>query len=659
MSRNRRRAAGVAGAANERNRRSALAKELARSWLVSRDADDETGWTTRMELELNNFWRQTHPTKADDLSLRMLKWALVNTMKLTQVNLAGQQGFGPSVERRHIPVWSKLYELFFVYFTLKWFACTVMEYKYSQLVQTIRTMNRTLELNYLSADLDQRPIRETRQQLNAELAQMTELLDFVGSPWREIGSAVPVAYFGVLMMVCAVYLGPRLFVYFKGPIRGDFFRVLLKPELERINIHKDICGHVDGFLKSSGNYFRFYFRMGFELSGLFFASFDTDDGRRSSYGQKPDTPATADKHTLDELAGKTIELVLANRLEPFNRRQEWVNTMRRVAAFMGLALELVVGFLVVVSSLVFPFYVIGFERLHLGPNDLWLACEIVVYISAALQVASFYFLVLVSAAIDQNKYASELIKMINAAIVEINQRLMSGGAHDDSDAGSQGVVDKCRREWAPPPPPDDRRRRRRTRTNNISYKDDPIRRVHVRLIVILIQFRMFKDQLGATKQVKGFGIGCVQAMMPIFPLMGCFVPGPIDPRTKLILMLDSVGIIIMANWIVLPSCHLHARCIDIYHGLAKLHAHLVAATHFRDAQIRANWLESGLGHSQTLLRAEFKMPDVMLDKLTTRTLLGRVTYERFIGVLFWCGLLLIMVWFRGTTTVSFNMLLFM
>jgi hypothetical protein len=570
--------------------------------------DDRQLWMEAVARRLDESWRQASSQRAEPFYARLLRPALCGLIRLAQVNPAGDQGFGPSLERRQLPAWTKGFELFFAYFTAKLFICTLVMHEYNQMSVEIQLTQSaqngsslpSVEPAAAAANGQQpsHPTRPSRHELEARLRTAMRLLDLLGSPWRglhylaEIGSAASILFMG------ALYLSGRVYVYKAGPIRAAVMRLLLDPDKERKSIHEQICNQADRFIVSNENYFRV---------------------RRRVYDARF-APVPADESALIGdgsarllVARDTMRLVLANRLEPLNRRRDWVAFMQLVL-FGTLIETLLLGTAIILLMLVaYPLAARGSFQYSLGPGDLLFLAETTCYLLSGVCLGTFYFLWLSLMSLDEIKFARELHKLIGATTIEIDlasERLAAAG---------------------------------RGRQLPIAV----VRQLQMSVTAVLLQLWMFRAQVVSTKQVKGFVCGLLIALMPVTPALGRLILAHIDQHSRQALLVASMGVIMVSDIITWSTCRLHTMCAGIYRELAKLNAHLTATGQRHHHRHRAAWLASGLCHSQWLLRTELRSPDAMLDILAANTCFGRITYGNFIGIHFLCGLLLISFWFKN------------
>ena len=157
----------------------------------------------QLELELD---RQTNGVPKFRYH-HMVRRHINRTIQLGQVCLDGGQGFCPSVERRFVPLWSKLVEVYFIYFTLKLTLGLVLQHQHNNLL---------LALSRLNSSSSSSPSQPQTKQQSTEPSQLLELLassnsilDLVGSPWRKSRQVLEVVYLFVLFMVFVAYDSPR------------------------------------------------------------------------------------------------------------------------------------------------------------------------------------------------------------------------------------------------------------------------------------------------------------------------------------------------------------------------------------------------------------------------------------------------------------------
>jgi hypothetical protein len=609
-------------------------------WAGNQDAS----WPARLERKLNESWeRSAERAQLDTPHLRRLRWMMTKMIQLIQVNMAGRD-FGPSLERARLPVWSKLIEAIFVYFTAKLCVCLFLQHEHGDIVFELRRANRTIADQHQQPEQHQHVIRELKERLQ----RSTERLDMFGSPWRDLHRTLEIAYFVIIVLAVTSYFVPRYYAHHIRPLESSLVRVVLDAKKEHANINRSICEHADKYLMSSANYFRISQDF---INGLFQLESDSDARRQSKTDSSEHSPSTrkARRHSsitasvivaaasagavpvqFDTglaqvlLARNVFKLVLAQRLQPLNRRQHWLDFLQSKLVLVHTSLGLI-GLAILVSAVLFyPFVMVDGFRLRTGPGDLLFLAEAVVHSLVLVQLYSIYFLALTSTCIDLIKFALDLVDLIDTCRLEI-----------ETVRQQVSLLVATRLRMAP--------------TAEQSRHALAIKRLHEHVMVVLFQFRLFKEQLAAMRHVFSFFLGLILVNMSLTPLLGRLIANEADQQARLAVLQCSVLIIIASDCIVLPVCNLYARCIGIYHRLCQLIAHLEALLQDNQragAAFAVSWLASGMAHTYWQLRRELMLPDVMLDKVAAQTLFGRVHYGRFLTIHFWCGLLLLSLWFK-------------
>jgi hypothetical protein len=604
----------------------------------------DASWPARLERKLNESWQRS--AQLDSPNLRRLRWMMTKMIQLTQVNLAGHD-FGPSLERAQLPVWSKLIEAMFVYFTAKLCVCLFLQHEHGDIVFELRRANRTIADQNQQPEQHQHLIRELKERLE----RSTERLDVFGSPWHDLDRTLEIAYFGMIILTVFIYFAPRFYVRHFNPIESDLVRVVLDAKKEHANINRSICKQADKFLMSSANHFRIC--RNFD-NGLFQLDSDSDsdsDSRRQSKADSS-TPspwtqrvwwrssiavtvaaaaAGAKSVQFDtglaqsRLARHVFQLALGQRLQPLNRREHWLHFLLSKLILMYSILVLIALVTYVCTAFFYPLYMVDGFRMRTGPGDLWFLVEVAVFVLALVLVYSTYFLALISTCVDLIKFALDLVNLIDTCRLEIE------------------TVRQQKRAW-----PLVATRQLAPAAEQRRYAH-AIKRLHEQVMVVLFQFRLFKGQLAAMRHVYGFALDLIMLGMLLVPILGRLIANEADQQARLVLLEVSVMIMIVADTIILPVCDLYARCIDIYHRLCQLSAHLEALLQDNQragAAFAVSWVASGMAHTYWQLRSELVRPDVMLDKMAAQTLFGRVHYGRFLTIHFWCSLLLLSLWFK-------------
>lgn len=539
---------------------------------------------------------------------RLMRWVLVRLMQLSQVNPAGDDAFGPAVDRRHLPRWSKLVELFIVYFSIKLSFCTLAQHDYNRLSSSVGSIDQQSRDETLANLSEQQLKQQQSQQLAEELQRSIDRLDALGSPLRQLNYLVEGVYICILLFVNALHFIPRLITHEEGHLSISMVRFILNPDKERQNLQVDISQLTNGFLVSSENYLRLRWQVRSKMGQRFRLAVESN--RRGSF--------ISNRHELDEhethsmVVQDVCYLVLAGQLEPLNRCWEWSQAMELLAVWLLIYVNIVGGLLCLCFTFVVPFYVKANFYYHLGPSDCWLFIEIILYLMIGLQLTGLHILTMVMLSIDQIKYANELRHLIQATTWLSDQTCT---------------------------PPE--------RPELACRKDASLRQLHMQLMRVLLQLRLFRAQLASSRRAKEQGMSLIIMFMAIIPILVRALVVHMSNEMKLASSLGALVIILLADTMILPTCHLYARCLDIHRALSSLLAHLVGATHFGGKELRSSWSATGMSHSQWLLRKDLNMPDGMLEKFATETLFGKLTYHKAIGVHLWCGILLISLWLKG------------
>jgi hypothetical protein len=595
----------------------------------------DTSWPARLERKLNESCERS--AQIDSPNMRRLRWMMTKMIQLIQVNLVGRD-FGPSLERAQLPAWSKLIEALFVYFTAKLCVCLFLQHKHDDII---------LELRREMADQQQsEQHRHVIRELKERLRRSTERLDVFGSPWRDLDRRLEIAYFAVIVFTVCIYFAPRYYTRHIKPFESGLIRVVLGAKREHANINRSICEQADKFLMSSANYFRLSRNFN---NGLFQLDSDQSKGaspthspwtqrvwRRSSIAVTIAAAAAGAKSVQfdtglaqSRLARHVFQLALGQRLQPLNRRQHWLHFLLSKLILMYAILALLALVTLLSAALFYPFVLVEGFRMRTGPGDLWFLAEAAVFIIALVLVYSTYFLALISTCVDLIKFALDLADLIDTCRLEIET------ARRQQRAWPLVAIGR----WPPVATPAADQR----------HYAQAIERLHEHVMVVLFQFRLFKEQIAALRHVFGFALGLIMLGMSLAPILGRFIANESDQKTRIVLLECSVLIMIVADTIILPVCNLYARCIGIYHRLCQLSAHLEALLQDNQragAAFAVSWVASGMAHTYWQLRSELVRPDVMLDKMAAQTLFGRVHYGRFLSIHFWCGLLLLSLWFK-------------
>lgn len=547
-------------------------------------------WVARVKRSLIDASSvQNDPNRTESRKhVQWLKAAFNFLIKMNQVNPAGEDGFGPSVKRCDLPLWSKFAEIFTLYFAVKLIVGELAQHEYDRLSFDIDALNRSSSCS-----------AEKYAKLSEDLRRINGRLDMIGSPWREIRYPVELIYLFEVALSYVAYIGFKLFVYRKGPVRLGVLRFLLDEERECANINRDICKQVEEFLVSNENHLwachSDYYLGGSRnkighISGCI-NEFQEELGSHSS------------------LAKEVLHLLVENCLIPPNRTSKWLSCMQTLACILILLMEmsgLVIG---VLFFIVFPKFVMQVP-FHSGPADIMFAMEAVIYCTLGLQTCCLYLVLLVVSSVDMVKYALELRKLIRQAIKMTHQIREASFAIQASQ----------------------------------HQRAASIRQLNSSLIAILVQFKMFREQLTAIQGIQGLGLSLVMLDMILGPILSRLVAARLDYSSKVIAVPTMLFIMILADLVIGPACYLQARCLDIYRSLASLLANLIATEESCGGKTKTIWSTNGLSFSQSLLQRELSVPEVMVSRFTTKTPFGQVTYSRFLAIHFWCGLLLISLW---------------
>lgn len=560
-------------------------------------------WMAHMERKLSESWKSTHASRDEPTAdACWLRSGVVYMIQLAQVNPAGSKGFGPSVERRHLPRWSKLVELYYVYFTIKLAICLVAQHEYNQLYEKIQTMAQSSHEN-ASMWLTE---GHHHQQLTDELARSTEWLHYVGAPWRELRYPIEILYSTILVFSAAAYVVTRIGYYKAG--QSKVARFILNPDKERRSINKEMCQLADEFLVSSGNYLRVcreanrmevHRSMAIE-SGSGGAFIETNSRSINRNGT----------HLV--LFQDVSELLLSGHLMPLNRNNKWLQKLVSFSGSMFLQVAItsaVTNFIIVA---IVPYYEEENFYYLTGPADVLFMVEITLYLALFIQLASFYATILTLTPIDQIEYALKLRQLIQDTIWRIDQ---TSGVQFDQKCPSERAI--------------------------------AVRRLHMDIVAVMIQLKMFQRQLASGQIVRGRALTSMVILMATSPIFARAVTLHMNDQTKLVVLIGSLVVVLVIDCIIVPNCLLYARCLDIHRDLSSMLAHLVGVTHYQGGlETRISWLSSGLGHSLWLLRKELNLPEGMLEKVATSTLFGKLNYYSAIGIHFWCGILLISLWLK-------------
>lgn len=551
-----------------------------------------------MERKLNESWHMNHIKRVEPFYVHWLRSTIIYVFELAQVNPVSASGFGLSDRRCDLPLWSKLAELYFTYFSFKLAFCVFVHYEYDRLRLQLKSMNQP-PLAY-----DQGKHQQRQQQLASELQQSIKLLDLVGSPWRELEFAVQGVY-GILVVYADVIYFYAKYVFYKSG-RVSLVRFILNPDKECHNIHRDTCQLADSFLVSSENYLRACRELKWDV---FHRSNALDSGRGGQFISN--SFKFDESKTRPILVQDVAELVLSGRLEPLNRTRRWLQIMELVTVSMMIYIMSLSLFLWFGIGVIMPHFIEPNFHYHLGPSDCWFFIELVSFIAIGLQVVSYYAPLLITISIDQTKYALELSKLIQRTIWDIDR------------TGS------------------------RFARLNPWQREASIRKLNMDIVTVIIQLKMFESQLASTEKIKSRASSGIIILLATAPLFARVLIAHLNGDMKIAAWCGSFVLMIITDSMIWPNCHLYAQCLGIQKGLSSLLAHLVTASHFGDGQLNISWLESGLIHSQWLLRKDLGMPHEMMEKFATSTIFGKLTHYNLLGVHFWCGVLLLSLWLKG------------
>lgn len=162
------------------------------------------------------------------------------------------------------------------------------------------------------------------------------------------------------------------------------------------------------------------------------------------------------------------------------------------------------------------------------------------------------------------------------------------------------------------------------------------RAMNERLVVSLMQYKLFVALMrnGVHKSFEIFISGPILMLAcPVIGLLHGFMARQ-TAEHRLFTICLSCGLLIPCDITLLPLCHLHSRCLELYRSLGHLLAHAV----------RTN--QTGPiydSHALECLRKELGRPEETIRCFATSNLGLACTYQLLCRLHFWFGLLLLLV----------------
>ena len=249
----------------------------------------------------------------------LVKVVVINLMKLNRVNPSGN--FGPSMRWRDVPHWSRLAELFGVYFTIKLIICAFIHHEYNQLVSkldAIHQQKQQQQQQQAEAELNVTYLNE----IQAQFIESERRLDLVGSPWRKLGYISEVAYATTLIGYLAIYFGTRIYFAIAGTSKVGILCYCLEPEKEMELVNEEACRQTNKLIASMEIYLQACWDVRCKLSRSSSLVFESQHRDTKTSGRFSNEIQATLTHSA--LVCMVTRLHRANELIPMNRRPAWL-----------------------------------------------------------------------------------------------------------------------------------------------------------------------------------------------------------------------------------------------------------------------------------------------------------------------------------------------